>query len=77
MSKSQILQKAGAKAIEVAVEASRGIVVSARGSPATIVACGAAAALVLVGGAVAAGIYYSIKGLKDAKAEPQQADLPV
>lgn len=77
MSKSQVLQKAGTKAIEVAVEASRGIVVRARGTPANIIAYGAAAALVLVGGAVAAGIYYSVKGLKDSKAEPQQADLPV
>jgi hypothetical protein len=76
MSKTQVLQKAGVKAIEVAVEASRGIAVRAKGTPADIIAYGAAAALVLVGGAVAAGIYYSVKGMKDAKAEPQQADQP-
>lgn len=77
MSKTRVLQLAGSQAIKVAVHASRGIMVSARGTPATIVAYGAAAALVLVGGALAAGVYYTVKELKGAKDEPLPADLPV
>lgn len=77
MSKTRALQKVGGKAIEVAFDASRGIAMRARGRPAEILAYGAAAALVLVGGAVAAGLYFSIKGLKDSQTEPQATDLPV
>jgi hypothetical protein len=64
MAQVRALQKVGGKAIEVAINASKGIVVRAQGRPAEIVAYAAAAAVVLVGAAVAAGIYYSIKGVE-------------
>jgi hypothetical protein len=65
MAKTRAIQKVGGKAIEIAVDVSRGIAVRASGKPAEIVAYAAAAAVVLVGGALAAGIYYSVKGVDD------------
>ncbi len=73
MANPRAIQLVGGKALEVAIDASRGIVVRAKGRPADIVAFGAAAAVVLVGAALAAGIYYAIKGVADAEAD---ADTP-
>ena len=66
-------------AIKVGVDIFRGIVVHAKGNPATVVAVGAAAAVAAVAAGVGYGAYMGVRwvaGKRDAELVPPPAGAP-
>jgi hypothetical protein len=67
---------AATNAITVAIQASKGIAIQAKGTPANIVAYGAAAAVVFVGVAAAMGAYEGGKAIKELLSRRRNPDAP-
>jgi hypothetical protein len=63
MANAGSIQRVGQQSIKVAVDVSKGIMVHARGNPATIVSVAAAAGIAFVAAGVGAGAYYGGKAV--------------